>query len=168
MKMKLAILATMLFLTFDVLPALAHHGWAYFDTSRVFYLEGEVVSVRWGNPHPEVVLRPVSTSSVPDLSAVKMPEADSGLLRTMPALPVPPNIQPLQTDTANFLIVLGPPSRLADWGMVESDATAGRRLKMIGYLACDDDHEFRPEVIILGDNRAVRQRSVPVPPTTCP
>ncbi|MDK1494720.1 hypothetical protein QN219_32945 [Sinorhizobium sp. 7-81] len=114
MKMKLATLAAMLFLAFDVLPALAHHGWIYFDTSRAFYLEGEVVSVRWGSPHPEIVLRPVSTSAVPDLSAVKTPEAESGLLRTMPALPVPANIQALPIDTANFVIVLAPPSRLAD------------------------------------------------------
>ena len=167
MKKKLAILAVALLLAFDTVPVFAHHGWTYFDTSRIYYLEGHIVSVRWGNPHPEIVLRPIAVSSVPDLSRVKMPQAENGLLRTMPALPVPANIQAMPTDGAEYVIVLAPPSRLADWGMTESDTLSGRRLRMVGYLACDDSHEFRPEVVILDDNRAVRQRSVPVPPTSC-
>lgn len=147
--------------------AVAHHGWTYFDTSRVFYLEGEIVSVKWGNPHPEIVLRPTPRTEAPDLSGITMPVAESGLLRTMPALPVPQGLQTLAADASEYVVVLGPPSRLADWGMVEEDATPGRRFRLIGYLACDDNHEFRPEVVILDDDRAVRQRSVPVPPTAC-
>lgn len=52
-------------------------------------------------------------------------------------------------------------------GAAAFTGAAGRHLRMIGYLACDDGHEFRPEVVILDDSRAVRQRSVPVPPTSC-
>ncbi|WP_210165836.1 DUF6152 family protein [Bosea sp. LC85] len=66
-------LAATTFLAFGVLPALAHHGWTYFDTSRVFYLEGQIASVRWGNPHPEIVLRATPRSDVPDLSSVQCP-----------------------------------------------------------------------------------------------
>lgn len=167
MRLKSVSLVATAFLAFGVLPALAHHGWTYFDTSRVFYLEGQIVSVRWGNPHPEIILRATARSEVPDLSSVKMPGAESGLLRTMPALPVPQNVQALATDATEYVIVLAPLSRLADWGMNEGDATPGRRLRMIGYVACDDGHEFRPEAVLLDDNRAVRQRSVPVPPTAC-
>lgn len=167
MRFKFVSLAATALLAFGALPALAHHGWTYFDTSRVFYLEGQIVSVRWGNPHPEIVLRATPRSEVPDLSSVTMPGAESGLLRTMPALPAPPNVKALAADATEHVIVLAPPSRLADWGMVEGDAAPGRRLRMIGYVACDDGHEFRPEVVILEDNRAVRQRSVPVPPSGC-
>lgn len=86
-------------------PAAAHHGWSYFDTSRVFYLEGQIRSVRWGNPHPEIVLRATLRSEVPDLSSVTMPVAESGLLRTMPALPLPPNVQTLATDATEYVIL---------------------------------------------------------------
>ncbi|WP_420963757.1 DUF6152 family protein [Brucella sp. IR073] len=155
------------FLAMSSQTAEAHHGWTYFDTSRVFYLEGEIISVRWGNPHPELVLRPTPRTELPDLSGIAMPGAESGFLRTMPPLPLPPGLQPLATDGAEYTVVLAPPSRLAEWGMTEGDAAPGRRLRLIGYLACDDDREFRPEIVILDNNRAIRQRSVPVPPTPC-
>lgn len=167
MRTKLASCAASVHFLIAAVPALAHHGWTYFNTSQVYFLEGQVVSVRWGNPHPIVVLRVTPMRAVPDLSAVRMPAEESAMFRNMPALPVPASLRVLETDTPEYTVVLGPPSRLADWGMGESDAMPGSRFRMIGYLACDDRHEFRPEVVILNDNRAVRQRSVPVPPTTC-
>ncbi|MCW0983690.1 DUF6152 family protein [Agrobacterium sp. BT-220-3] len=167
MRLNFAFLAASVVWTFGPLPVLAHHGWTYFDTSRVLYLEGHVVSVRWANPHPEIVLRVTSTPTVPDLSTVRMPPEENGLFRTMPALPVPMKLLPLEVDTPEYTIVLAPPSRLEDWGMAESDAAPGNRFRMIGYVACDNNHEFRPEVVIFDDSRAVRQRSVPVPPTPC-
>ncbi|MDH0358218.1 DUF6152 family protein [Aeromonas caviae] len=167
MKTKFASRAALALLGLAAIPALAHHGWTYFDTSQVRFLEGQVVSVRWGNPHPIVVLRVTPMRAVPDLSAVRMPAEESGMFRNMPALPVPAGLRLLETDTPEYTVVLAPPSRLMDWGMGEKDAVPGSRFRMIGYLACDDKHEFRPEVVILDDNRAVRQRSVPVPPTAC-
>ncbi|WP_312417657.1 DUF6152 family protein [Comamonas sp.] len=167
MRSKLATRAVSVLLAIATGPTLAHHGWTYFDTSQVRFLEGQVVSVRWGNPHPVVVLRVTPMRAVPDLSAVRMPAEENGMLRNMPALPVPAGLRVLETDTTEYTVVLGPPSRLVDWGMGERDASPGSWFRMIGYLACDDNHEFRPEVVILDDNRAVRQRSVPVPPTAC-
>lgn len=34
----------------------AHHGWSSFDQDRPIYLEGKVRSVKWQNPHVELVL----------------------------------------------------------------------------------------------------------------
>lgn len=89
MRSKLASRAVSVLLAITAGPTLAHHGWTYFDTSQVRFLEGQVVSVRWGNPHPVVVLRATPTRAVPDLSAVRMPAEESGMFRNMPALPVP-------------------------------------------------------------------------------
>lgn len=89
MKPKIMTLHVSAFLATSSHEVIAHHGWAYFDTSRAFYLEGEIISIRWGNPHPEIVLRPTSGTELPDLSGIAMPVAESGLLRIMPALPLP-------------------------------------------------------------------------------
>ncbi|MBB2974269.1 DUF6152 family protein [Mesorhizobium sp. RMAD-H1] len=147
--------------------AFAHHGWPYFDTSRAFYIEGEVVSSAWRNPHPEIVLRAQPVNTLPDLSVVRLPATDAGSWRSLPEISIPAGLQPLNVDGETYTIVLAPPSRLLDWGMVESDIRPGNRLRMIGYVACDDPHEFRPELVILGDGRAIRQRSVPVPASRC-
>jgi hypothetical protein len=34
----------------------AHHGWSSFDQDRPIYLEGKVRSVKWQNPHVELIL----------------------------------------------------------------------------------------------------------------
>ena len=34
----------------------AHHGWSSFDQDRPIYLEGRVASVRWQNPHAELLI----------------------------------------------------------------------------------------------------------------
>ena len=36
--------------------ASAHHGWSSFDETKPIYLEGTVKSVKWQNPHAEVML----------------------------------------------------------------------------------------------------------------
>jgi Family of unknown function (DUF6152) len=36
--------------------AFAHHGWSSFDETKPIYLEGTVKSVKWQNPHAEVML----------------------------------------------------------------------------------------------------------------
>ena len=38
------------------LAAAAHHGWSSFDQDRPVYLEGRIKSVRWANPHAELLL----------------------------------------------------------------------------------------------------------------
>lgn len=71
MKRRTLLLAT----AFAPLTALAHHGWSSFDQDKPVYLEGRIKTVRWANPHAEVVL-------VVD-GAMKLP-ADLGR-RSLPA-----------------------------------------------------------------------------------
>ena len=34
----------------------AHHGWSSFDETRPFYIAGTVKSLKWRNPHAEIVI----------------------------------------------------------------------------------------------------------------
>lgn len=38
-------------------PALAHHGWGSYDTSRPLTLTGPVETLAWANPHVEIALK---------------------------------------------------------------------------------------------------------------
>ena len=42
-------------------PAAAHHSFAKFDRQRTIELEGELVEVRWQNPHVQFTLRSLGT-----------------------------------------------------------------------------------------------------------
>lgn len=52
----------------------AHHGWSSFDQDRPLYLEGKVRSVKWQNPHVELVLEVPSGLKIPtDLARRPIP-----------------------------------------------------------------------------------------------
>lgn len=139
-------------------PAQAHHGWQEFETGRPFYLNGTVTDVRWGNPHPEVRLDLPATIDLPaDLASRAIPAeleelGGRDVLRRTRAL----------EGGRQVTLVLAPPSRLEAWGMADR-TRVGEHLRAVGYLARDGGAEFRPELLIREDGRAIRQRSVPLP-----
>ncbi len=52
----------------------AHHGWSSFDQDRPLFLQGRVASVKWQNPHAELVLELPADYKVPgDLASRKVP-----------------------------------------------------------------------------------------------
>lgn len=54
--------------------ASAHHGWSSFDQERPIYLQGRVHSVRWQNPHAELMLKVSDKLSLPaDLAQRALP-----------------------------------------------------------------------------------------------
>ena len=54
--------------------AWAHHGWSSFDQDRPLFLQGRVASVKWQNPHAELVLELPADYRVPaDLAGRKVP-----------------------------------------------------------------------------------------------
>jgi hypothetical protein len=56
------------------MAAAAHHGWSSFDQGRPVYLEGRVKSVRWANPHAEVVPTVAASTRLPaDLASRSLP-----------------------------------------------------------------------------------------------
>ncbi|MDF2960289.1 MAG: sle [Paenibacillus sp.] len=141
----------------------AHHGWIYFDTNRPYYLEGTVEDVDWRNPHPEIVLKVTQEVTIPrDVEQLPLPQEliDLNIRHTLDNLSVPENA------VKNWNIILAPVNRLENWGMPEP-VHPGNHIRAIGYISCDDPDEFRPELLILSDDKTVRQRSVPLPESSC-
>jgi len=56
------------------LLARAHHGWSSFDQDRPVYLQGRVASVKWQNPHAELILELPADYRLPaDLAGRNVP-----------------------------------------------------------------------------------------------
>jgi hypothetical protein len=139
-------------------PAIAHHGWEHYDTTAAYYVSGTVTGVRWGNPHPEVTLR-VEEKQVPDGWAdreIPSDLEDIGGRRVMEAT------RSYSGSSEELTLFLAPIERLSAWGM-EGEVEEGEKLEAVGYLDREHDDELRPELIVLDDGQAVRQRSVPLP-----
>jgi hypothetical protein len=49
-------------------PALAHHGWAWVDESKVFVLTGTVASIYLGNPHAQLQVKNAEGTWIVDLA----------------------------------------------------------------------------------------------------
>ena len=45
--------------------AFAHHGWSSFDETKPIYLEGVVKSVKWQNPHAELIINISKDATLP-------------------------------------------------------------------------------------------------------
>jgi hypothetical protein len=54
--MKLPVVLVLAASALAPLPAVAHHGWAGQDNSKVTVLEGPIQAVRYRNPHGEIEL----------------------------------------------------------------------------------------------------------------
>ncbi|MCO4861973.1 DUF6152 family protein [Cupriavidus sp. WGlv3] len=137
-------------------PALAHHGWGYYDTATPLYFSGRVVTVTWRNPHPQVTI---------EVEAVTLP-------RNWNTLPIPPELAELDfaktlaavrasAPPGRWTLDLAPINRLERWGMPR-EPRPGDRLEAIGFPSCNDRHVARPALIVL-DGVGVRQQSVVLP-----
>ena len=52
----------------------AHHGWSSFDESRPLYIVGKVKSLKWQNPHAEIVITMAADAALPaDLATRNAP-----------------------------------------------------------------------------------------------
>ena len=112
--------------------AFAHHGWNSFDETRPIYIEGRVKTVKWQNPHAELVVTMSADAKVPaDLAKRKMPA------------------QSINVDAAKILAATTAPKRRGDWTlelspMIRIDAwkipepKVGDTVAAIGYTFKDE------------------------------
>ncbi|MEW9553264.1 DUF6152 family protein [Nonomuraea sp. NPDC050783] len=152
MKLMIVGLAT-------ALAGALHHGWEDFRTERPLYLSGTVTEVRWGNPHPQVRLRvPGSVTLPPGLASRPIPAE----LENLGGREVLRRSRPYDGAVREVVLVLAPVERLSAWGMPDR-VSRGERLEAVGYVHREHAEEFRPELLVRADGRAIRQRSVPLP-----
>ncbi|WP_433441332.1 hypothetical protein [Nonomuraea sp. CA-141351] len=136
-----------------------HHGWEEFHTEQPLYVSGTVTAVRWGNPHPEVQLRVSAPVRLPAGLAQRSIPAE---LEALGGRDVLGRTQPFEGPADEVVLVLAPVERLSAWGMPDRVAQ-GERLEAVGYVSREHASEFRPELLVRQDGRAIRQRSVPLP-----
>jgi len=108
----------------------AHHGWSSFDTEHPLYVEGTVKSVKWQNPHAELVL------DVP--AGVKLPADLAG--RPVPAQSAPVDgagllkkTQLPRTAAGAWTLELAPLSRMQAWEV--APLKPGQTISVVGFSA---------------------------------
>lgn len=120
-----------------VLPlARAHHGWSSFDQDRPIYLQGRVQSVRWQNPHAELVLEVLPTLSLPaDLAQRALPAqtapVDGKTLLAKAQLP--------RRKDRRWEIELAPLSRMQAWKV--TPLKAGDEISVLGFTFLEEKGE---------------------------
>lgn len=140
------------------LAALAHHGWSSFDQEKPVYLQGRIKSVRWANPHAEVVLVVDGSLALPaDLARRSLPaqsqQVDGTAVLARTRLP--------EAADGEWTVEFAPLARMQAWGVREPKV--GDRIEVIGYIApkIGNGRLLRVEYLF-ADGKAYGLRSSPV------
>lgn len=135
----------------------AHHGWTSFDQDKPVFLAGTVKSVRWQNPHAEVVLTVAAGLPLPaDLAQRTVPaqsqKVDGTALLTRATVP--------SNAAGDWEIEFAPLSRMEAWGLKEP-LKPGDRIELLGYALADASRKvMRVEYMFVG-GRSYAFRSSP-------
>lgn len=139
------------------LAARAHHGWSSFDQDRPLFLQGRVASVKWQNPHAELVLELPADYRLPaDLATRPIPaqsaSVDGKALLAKAAAPT--------RKDRRWEIELAPLTRLEAWKVepIKAGATVG----VLGFTFKEEKGEpiLRAEYLFV-DGKAYGLRSSP-------
>jgi hypothetical protein len=139
-------------------PVAAHHGWSTFDTRHAYFVAGTVASVRWGNPHSEVVLRLDAAALPADWARRPLPAGASeaeGRATMASARAYSGNRQQLE-------LVLAGPEWMKRWGL-ERRLEVGERIEAVGFLDAREGSALRPVMFWLANGQAVWQQLTAFP-----
>ncbi|MCA3219737.1 MAG: hypothetical protein ING59_14520 [Burkholderiales bacterium] len=110
-------------------PAAAHHGWSSFDQNAPLYLQGQLTSVRWTNPHAEGVLEVSKGLTLPaDLAKRTLPPQQ----QAVDAQAILARLQVPQAAEGKWELEFAPLPRMDAWGV--APLKAGDRIEVIGYV----------------------------------
>jgi hypothetical protein len=139
------------------LAARAHHGWSSFDQDRPVYLEGRAASVKWRNPHVELVLEVAADLKLPpDLAQRAVPAqtspVDGKALFSKAELP--------RRKDRRWEVELAPLTRVEAWKLPE--IKAGAPLGVLGFTFKEEKGEpiLRAEYVFV-DGKVYGMRSSP-------
>ena len=139
-------------------PVWAHHGWSSFDQDRPVYLQGRVASVKWANPHAELILELPPDYRLPaDLAGRNVPAQSAqvdgkGLLAKV--------VAPTRKDR-RWEIELAPLTRMEAWKV--APVQVGATIGVLGFTFKEEKGEaiVRAEYLFV-DGKAYGLRSSPV------
>ncbi len=136
--------------------AFAHHGWSTFDESKPIYLEGVVKSVKWQNPHAEIMLDVNGATPPAALTRFAIPKQSSNvdavmILGTAKA--------PVRNDKV-WEVEFAPLTRMDSWKV--APIKVGEKISVVGYTYKDEKGEaiLRVEFLI-GNGKVTPLRSSP-------
>ena len=134
----------------------AHHGWSSFDESRPLYIAGTVKSMKWQNPHAEIVITMATNATLPaDLAKRSVPaqtaSVDGARVLSGAALP---------KKRGDWTIELSPMTRIDAWKVPAPKV--GDTVAAVAYSFKDEKGEAfaRVEYLLIGD-RIYGLRSMP-------
>lgn len=139
-------------------PALAHHGWNSFDTSRAYYVQGTITEVRWGNPHSEVTIAVEATGLPEGFRNRDLPpganaqEGEESLA----------SARAYEGEHGEIHLTLAGPGWMSRWGL-DRPLAEGERLEVLGYLGAADAADLRPVMFWLEDGQGVWQQLTAFP-----
>lgn len=134
--------------TLGVAPRVfAHHGWSSFDESKPLYFEGKVKSVKWQNPHAELVVTLDGNAKLPaNLATRVVPKqsanVDGAKIFASAALP---------KRKGDWNVELAPLTRMDAWKV--DPLKAGDTFQGIGFTYKDEQgaQVTRIEFLFVGD-----------------
>ena len=110
-------------------PAVAHHGWSSFDQNAPLYLQGQVASVRWTNPHAEAMLDVGKGLTLPaDFAKRSLPAQQ----QSVDAAAIAARTQVPQGAEGKWELEFAPLPRMEAWGV--APLKVGDRIEVIGYV----------------------------------
>lgn len=144
-------------LVFGALPAIAHHGWSSFDQNAPLYLQGQVTSVRWTNPHAEAMLDVGKGLTLPqDLAKRSLPAQQ----QSVDAAAIAARTQVPQGAEGKWELEFAPLPRMEAWGV--APLKVGDRIEVIGYVGVPGKPRVMRVEYLIVNGTAYGMRSSPV------
>ncbi len=136
--------------------ALAHHGWSSFDETAPLYFGGKVKSVKWQNPHAEIVITVGADAALPaDLAKRDTPPQSSSVdgAKVLAAAKLPKR-------RGDWTIELSPMTRINAWKVPQPKV--GDTIEAVAYTFKDEKGDMfaRVEYLIV-DGKLYGLRSNP-------
>lgn len=136
--------------------AFAHHGWNSFDESKPIYLEGVVKSVKWQNPHAEVMLQVNRADPPAALARFAIPKQSANV----DAVTVIGSAKAPTRKDAVWEVEFAPMTRMDAWKV--APIKVGEKIAVIGYTFKDEKGEATLRVeFLVGDGKVTPLRSSP-------
>ena len=125
--------------------ALAHHGWSSFDETAPLYFGGKVKSVKWQNPHAEIVITVGADTALPsDLARRDTPAQSSSVdgAKVLAAAKLPRR-------RGDWTIELSPMTRINAWKVPQPKV--GDTIEAVAYTFKDEKGDMfaRVEYLII-------------------
>ena len=149
-----ALLTVLLALCFGVVSA--HHGWSSFDETKPIYLEGVVKSVKWQNPHAEVMLEVNRAAPPAALARFAIPKQSA----IVDAVTVIASAKAPTRKDAVWEVEFAPITRMDAWKV--APIKAGEKIAVIGYTFKDEKGTATLRVeFLIGNGKVTPLRSAP-------